>query len=201
LNEDITATLTPAHSLSPTSSDVFASKPLQKQILIHQCNPLLKGDHMKTLIPVTLGSPIQTFKSVTTCKILETALAACRMQEAAITSRLKAKKLALAARGDVLYRLRDTNWLRSISETANFLEVKKTDLYHYLDKSNWIRRDPQSHRPIASQGMVRAGYLAQKVRGCPGGDGGEEPYGSVMVTAKGVVYLAEILVLAPEVQE
>jgi len=128
-----------------------------------------------------------------------TALAACSMWSKIV--HLEARNRALAARVDVLCRLLNANGLRSITEAANFLNVKKMDLFRFLDNNDWVSRPSRSGRAIASPEMVNSGYLAQKVMGSPGDDMGEQPYGSVLVTPKGLVLLVELLKLVPKVQE
>lgn len=78
--------------------------------------------------------------------------------------------------------------LRSVTEAARFLGVKRHYLFTFMDETGWTTRS--GLRRLPSPEMVQKGYLDQQVTSGTTGEGQVVEYEQVLVTPSGIVQLA-----------
>ena len=114
-------------------------------------------------------------------------------QSLAIQSAQQQTQLAIAApKADALDRIADAEGSMCITDAAKHLQMAPKHLFSWLAVNDWIYRRPGNAHWIAYQPRLKSGVLEHKVTTVQGRDGAEKVVEQVLVTAKGLVRLAQV---------
>lgn len=106
---------------------------------------------------------------------------------------LETTNAVLAPKAEALDRIAVADGSLNITETAKALQMRPKDLFQYLQAHGWIYRRPGARGYLGYQTRVNSGLLEHKVTTVTRGDGSEKIVEQVLVTAKGLAKLAELL--------
>jgi len=102
-------------------------------------------------------------------------------------------QLAIAKpKAEALDRIADADGSMCITDAAKHLQMQPKRLFSWLAANDWIYRRPCSACWTAYQPRLKSGVLDHKVTMVARGDGTEKVVAQVLVTAKGLVKLAEV---------
>lgn len=132
--------------------------------------------------------------------LLETALRMRIRREQTVVAALEKKYAALEAKLRVMEKVNKAEGLRSVTEVAKFLNVKKRYLFQFMHENGWFDSPINCWGRRASQEMLRAGLL-DRIITTEVEDGQNEFRGQILVTAKGLAALAGQLGLLPEIND
>ena len=114
-------------------------------------------------------------------------------QSLAIQSAQQQAQLAIAApKADALDRIAYAEGSMCITDAAKHLQMAPKHLFSWLAANDWIYRRPGNAHWIAYQPRLKSGVLEHKVTTVQGRDGAEKVVEQVLVTAKGLVRLAQV---------
>jgi phage antirepressor YoqD-like protein len=80
-----------------------------------------------------------------------------------------------------------------ITNAAKHLQVRPKDLFAFLSARKWIYRRTGGKGWIAYQDRIQSGHLEHKIVTVEKSDGSEKMVESVLVTASGMVKLAQLV--------
>jgi phage antirepressor YoqD-like protein len=100
----------------------------------------------------------------------------------------------LTPKADALDRLAGADGSLNITSTAKTLGIGPKRMFDWLSRERWIYRRPGASGWVAYQGRLQVGYLEHRVTTVERSDGSEKVVEQVLVTAKGLAKLAQLLV-------
>ncbi len=106
---------------------------------------------------------------------------------------LEGQNAALTPKAEALDRIGATEGSMNITAAAKVIKVGPRELHDWLRENGWTYRRPDCDRVLAYQVKIDAGYLEHRlVKFQPPGQPERSTF-QVMVTAKGLAKLAELL--------
>lgn len=106
---------------------------------------------------------------------------------------MQAKVEVLSPKAEALDRIAYAEGLMNCTVAAKTLQVQPKRLFDYMRQNKWIYRRPGGYGNVAYQDTIQLGYLTHKVTTLLLEDGSEKVVQSVLVTAKGLTRLSQVL--------
>lgn len=103
-------------------------------------------------------------------------------------------QLAIAApKAQALDRIAQADGDMCIRDAAKHIGTQPSKLTAWMEQNKWIYRRAGVSKPIAYQDRIQSGCLTHKVTTVPGRDGADKNVSQIIVTAKGLAKLAEVV--------
>lgn len=122
----------------------------------------------------------------------ELALRAMTVLQATV-ARQKAQLAAAQPKADALDRLEGHEGSMCVTAAAKVLKIGPKELHDYLRRNGWTYRRPGGQAVLGYQDRITAGLLEHKVTALKRSDGPDKIVEQVLVTAKGLSRLAQLM--------
>jgi prophage antirepressor-like protein len=110
---------------------------------------------------------------------------------------LEAEKAAMADKVERFDRIAEADGTMCVTNAAKTLQMRPKDLFSWLSQNRWIYRRQGGAGWLAYQDRLQTGHLMHKITTVSRSDGTEKVVEQVLVTAKGLTKLAELIALKP----